>query len=99
MSKCKMCDTSRYTKVEVAPGRYRLRLLDDTIDISCNLDEDDFKIGNYTIQKCPICGRLLFKNFSGSNSSRRFRMLDDKGREVGYIMFNQYPGVSWVKVD
>ena len=38
MSKCKMCDTSRYTKVEVAPGRYRLKLLDDTIDISCNLD-------------------------------------------------------------
>lgn len=99
MSKCKMCDPSRYTKVEVAPGRYRLKLLDDTIDISCNLDEDDFKIGKYTIQKCPICGRPLFKDFGISNFNRRFRVLDDKDREVGYIMFNQYPGSSWVKAD
>ena len=89
-SECEVRNSGN-TSINVALGSYILNLTDDTMNFYYALDNGgSFKIGTFTIQ-----------NISGdiNDSKKRFRIFDDKEREVGYIMFNQYPGASWVKAD
>ena len=67
-----MCSTCNHTKYEeyevinngkpvVFGGKPVMRLHNthDMLDINCDLDGNNFKIGNFTIYRCPTCGRQL----------------------------------------
>ena len=64
-----MCSTCNYTKyeefeLETKFGKTkRLRNSHDELDIHCDLNGKNFKIGNFSILRCPICGRELFENY------------------------------------
>ena len=89
-SECEVRDPGNIS-INVALGSYILNLTDDTMNFYYALDNGGgFKIGTFTIKS--ISGDI-------NDSKKRFRIFDDKEREVGYIMFNQYPGTSWVKAD
>ena len=69
--RCSVCDHTTYEEYEVKNKDRvikRLRNTRDEIDINCDLKGNNFKIGNFTILKCPICGRRLFEDYRWINN-------------------------------
>ena len=63
---CSTCDYTKYEEVEKETkfGKSkRLHNTHDELDINCDLNGHNFKIGNFSILRCPICGRELFENY------------------------------------
>lgn len=80
-SECEVCDSETRISIDVAFGSYILNLTDDTMNFYYTHDNGgSFKIGTFTIQS--ISGDI-------NDSKKRFRIFDDKEREVGYIAINQ----------
>lgn len=60
---CSTCDHTKYEKYEETKGNIvitRMRNIHAMLDISCDISGKDYKIGNFTIYRCPTCGRQLF---------------------------------------
>jgi hypothetical protein len=60
---CSTCDYTRYVKHEVENrGRTQsvLKNEHDESNMYCDVDGKNYKIGNFTIYRCPTCGRQLF---------------------------------------
>ena len=90
-NECEVRDSETRISINVVLGSYILNLTDDTMNFYYALDNGgSSKVGTFTIKSISD---------DCSDHKKRFRIFDDKEREVGYIMFNQYPGISWVKVD
>ena len=63
---CSTCNISKYEEYEVEnKGRVtkRLKNIIDESGMTCDLNGKNFKIGNFSILRCPICGRELFENY------------------------------------
>ena len=60
---CSTCNFKNYTKAEeVANGNSVtfLKSNEHFLDIRCDINGNNFKIGNFIIYHCPTCGRKLF---------------------------------------
>lgn len=60
---CSTCDYTKYVKHEIENrGRIQIVLKNehDESNMSCDADGKNYKIGNFTIYRCPTCGRELF---------------------------------------
>lgn len=67
---CSTCNHEKYVEFEVMNngkpvvfgGKPVVRLKNDhdMLDIHCDTDGKNFKIGNFTIYRCPTCGRNLY---------------------------------------
>lgn len=63
---CSTCDYTKYEEFEEENnGRVikRLKYVKGFLDMTCDLNGSNFKIGKSTIYRCPICGRQLFENY------------------------------------
>ena len=66
---CSTCNHNRYEMYEVTKNGkpvvfggkpvVRLRNAHDELDIHCDLDGKNYKIGNFSIYVCPTCGQKL----------------------------------------
>jgi hypothetical protein len=64
-----MCNTCNYTKYIEAEKQMKDKTIkylkaDPThccLDISCDIDGMNYKIGDFTIYRCPTCGSHLWK--------------------------------------
>jgi len=60
---CSTCDYARYVKHEVE-NKWKTQTIlkneHDESNMTCDLDGKNYKIGNFTIYRCPTCGRKLF---------------------------------------
>lgn len=62
---CSTCNHTKYIEIEKDIHGKTIKYLkaDNThmcLDISCDIDGKNFKIGDFTIYRCPTCGRNLF---------------------------------------
>lgn len=62
---CSTCDHTKYIESEkIVRGKTVKYLKADEermcLDIKCDVDGKNFKIGDFTIYRCPTCGRKLF---------------------------------------
>lgn len=60
---CSTCDYTKYVRHEVENKwntQIILRNEHDESNMSCDIDGKNYKIGNFTIYRCPTCGRKLF---------------------------------------
>lgn len=60
---CSTCDFKNYTKVEEIINEKPVTFLkgnEPFLDIHCDINGNNFKIGNFIIYRCPTCGRKLF---------------------------------------
>lgn len=67
---CSTCNHEKYEQFEVEHNGkpvligdkpvVRLRNTHDCLDIHCDLNGNNFKIGQFTIYRCPTCGRKLY---------------------------------------
>ena len=60
------CDYTKYEEFEKESkfGKIkRLRNVHAELDINCDLNGQNYKIGNFSILRCPTCGRALFENY------------------------------------
>ena len=60
---CSTCNYKNYVIYEIAHKNWsitRLKNAHDLIDITCGLNGQNYKIGDFTIYRCPTCGRQLF---------------------------------------
>lgn len=60
---CSTCDPEKFTPETMVIGRrevVRLKNTEDELDIHCNVLGYDYKIGNFTIYRCPTCGKKLY---------------------------------------
>lgn len=63
---CSTCDYTKYVEFEQEiNGRTIKRLKNDRdeLDIHCDMNGNNYKIGKFSILRCPICGRELFENY------------------------------------
>lgn len=70
MKMCKTCNYKNYIEYEVIhngtpvliDGKpvIRLKNKNEFIDIHCDTQGKNYKIGQFTIYRCPTCGRKLF---------------------------------------
>ena len=61
---CSTCNHTKYIETEnTVKGRtFKFLKADEThtmLDIRCDLEGRNFKIGDFTIYHCPTCGRKL----------------------------------------
>ena len=60
---CSTCNYKNYTKEENLVNGNTVTFLkanEPFLDIRCDINGSNFKIGNFTIYHCPTCGRKLF---------------------------------------
>lgn len=61
---CSTCNYKNYEELERTGhgGKIVKYLKSDNpnINIECDIDGKNFKIGSFTIYRCPTCGRKLF---------------------------------------
>ena len=62
---CSTCNYNSYERTEkTVHGKTIQYLKADNahmcLDISCDIDGKNFKIGDFTIYRCPTCGKKLF---------------------------------------
>lgn len=60
---CSTCNFKNYAKEEVTVNGKTVTFLkgnEPFLDIHCDINGKNFKIGNFTIYRCPTCGRTLF---------------------------------------
>ena len=62
---CSTCNYTKYIKAEKIVNKRTIEFLraDNAhlgIDMNCDIDGKNFKIGDFTIYRCPTCGRKLF---------------------------------------
>lgn len=62
---CSTCNHNKYIEAEKVIHGKTIKYLkvDGThlvLDINCDIDGKNFKIGDFTIYRCPTCGRSLF---------------------------------------
>ena len=56
---CSTCNYKTYERYEEG-NETRLRSTNENININCDFFGKKYKIGNFTIYRCPTCGRKLF---------------------------------------
>ena len=60
---CSTCDYTKFEEYEVNNRgivNTRLKNAHVDLDINCDIEGKHFKIGNFTIYRCPTCGKKLF---------------------------------------
>lgn len=60
---CSTCDFTKYIKEDKeVNGKVVAILKGDTpnLDINCDVNGKNYKIGNFIIYRCPTCGRKLY---------------------------------------
>ena len=60
---CSTCDFKNYIKEEKeVNGKTVTTLKGDnpSLDINCDVNGKNYKIGNFIIYRCPTCGRKLY---------------------------------------
>lgn len=67
---CSTCNYKNYEEYEVEHNGKpvviggnpvkRLRNSHDALDIHCDMQGKNYKIGQFTIYRCPTCGRKLY---------------------------------------
>lgn len=62
---CSTCNHTTYTEADKTVHGKTIKYLkaDEThlgLNINCDIDGKNFKIGDFTIYRCPTCGRKLY---------------------------------------